>query len=350
SLADEIHGRLRTAMISFQNVPPVLRAGRPWHISLPPASNPSCRPQSLTLDDGFLGITTLYAPSPRDHKVDIVAISGLGGHAFGSFKGKEGEHMWLRDALPYDIKGEGHNNPPARVIVYGYESNLEQRDSFQSIEDLGTAFRSSLLRLVGAGTIRPIIFIAHSLGGLVVKQVGRLTTAHQICSTTLISLSKSKNEDHQKLLQAVYGIAFFGVPHDGMAIGSLRAIVGDGENRVLLESVSNINSQILTQQRRNFPEALGGEGESEVLCFYETRMSPTAVQVEGKWQMTGPSEVLVTKASATHCQPWGDREEHICAINRTHSEMVKFQLGDQDYLNALDHIWCLVRRALSKSR
>jgi len=104
----------------------------------------------------------------------IVAISGLGGHAFGSFKEKGGEHMWLRDALPHDIKGED-DNPLSRVMVYGYESSLQQSDSFQNIEDLGTAFRSSLLRLVGAGTIRPVVFIAHSLGGLVVKQVGRLT-------------------------------------------------------------------------------------------------------------------------------------------------------------------------------
>lgn len=56
-------------------------------------------------------------------------------------------------------------------------------------------------------------------------------------------------------------------------------MVGDGPNRFLLESLGAINSQILSTQRREFHNALGGEGESEVVCFYETRKSPTAIKV-----------------------------------------------------------------------
>lgn len=96
---------------------------------------------------------------------------------------------------------------------------------------------------------------------------------------TLISLSKSKNEEDQRLLQAVYGIVFFGVPHDGMDIMSLIPMVGDGPNRFLVESLSRINSQILSIQQREFESALGGQGDSEVVCFYETEESPTAQQV-----------------------------------------------------------------------
>jgi hypothetical protein len=56
-------------------------------------------------------------------------------------------------------------------------------------------------------------------------------------------------------------------------------MVGDGPNRFLIESVSDINSQILSIQQREFHNALGSEGESEIVCFYETLKSPTAVQV-----------------------------------------------------------------------
>lgn len=61
----------------------------------------------------------------------IIAISGLGGHAFGSFKERDGEHMWLRDALPYDITGESGEHV-ARIMIYGYESNLPNSESFKT--------------------------------------------------------------------------------------------------------------------------------------------------------------------------------------------------------------------------
>lgn len=103
--------------------------------------------------------------------LSIVAISGLGGHAFGSFKERKGEHMWLRDALPRDVTKE---KLITRIMIYGYDSRLTQSDNFQNLEDLGTAFHSFLRRLAIAGTFRPIVFIAHSLGGLIVKQVRTL--------------------------------------------------------------------------------------------------------------------------------------------------------------------------------
>jgi hypothetical protein len=96
---------------------------------------------------------------------------------------------------------------------------------------------------------------------------------------TLISLSKSDDEEDQKLLRAVYGIAFFGVPHDGMDIKSLISMAGDGPNRFLLESIGNQGSQILGIYNRDFPKTLGGRGESKIICFYETLLSPTATMV-----------------------------------------------------------------------
>jgi protein SERAC1 len=67
-----------------------------------------------------------------------------------------------------------------------------------------------------------------------------------------------------------------------MDISSLIPMVGDGPNRFLVESIGRDNSQILSVQQREFNTALGAEGDSEVFCFYETRMSPTAQQVTVK--------------------------------------------------------------------
>ncbi|KAL6405043.1 ankyrin repeat and protein kinase domain-containing protein 1 [Ilyonectria robusta] len=136
-----------------------------------------------------------------------------------------------------------------------------------------------------------------------------------------------------------------------MDTSSLIPMVGDGPNRFLVESISRINSQILGIQQREFHTALGSEGDSEVFCFYETLESPTVHQDEhGNWRMTGATAVLVTKSSATHCRPWESGPEHICAIARTHSDMVKFRPQDHEYDNARETIKGLVQRALSGRR
>lgn len=95
-------------------------------------------------------------------------------------------------------------------------------------------------------------------------------------------LAWSKTEDNQRLLKAIRGIAFFGVPRDGMEIGeigSLIPMVERGPNGGFVGSLSRINSQILAMKRRDFQNALGVEGESEIVCFYETLQSPTAQTV-----------------------------------------------------------------------
>lgn len=190
--------------------------------------------------------------------------------------------MWLRDSLPYDLILPDTDIPMTRTMIYGYESKVSQSENMQNLEDLATALHTSLLALASKSTMRPIIFVAHSLGGLIIKQVSSvhlvyLTKANS--KQTLISLSKSTVEDDINLLQAVRGIAFFGVPNDGMDISSLIPMAGDGPNRFLIESINRINSQILTMQQRGFYKALGEEGEAEIICFYETVESPTAQKV-----------------------------------------------------------------------
>lgn len=79
--------------------------------------------------------------------------------------------MWLRDSLPYDLTSEINGRPLARVMIYGYESSVPKSESIQNLEDISTSFHNSLLALANAPVTRPIVFIAHSLGGLIIKQV-----------------------------------------------------------------------------------------------------------------------------------------------------------------------------------
>lgn len=194
-------------------------------------------------------------------RVSCVAISGLGGHAFGSFKERAGPHMWLRDSLPSDLTG-------ARVMIYGYDTQLHGSHNFQDLEALGSLLRSGLQTLttqdskhINPKTV-PLIFVAHSLGGLIVKEA-------------IIQMKRDKN--HHALLDSIYGALFFGVPSQGMEITSLIPLVKDQPNQGLLHSLGK-ESQILRSQCRDFTKAFGRQ-DSEIICFFETDMSPTAAKV-----------------------------------------------------------------------
>jgi hypothetical protein len=110
-------------------------------------------------------------------------VSGLGGHAYGSFKERDGPYMWLIDSLPQELKF-------ARIMTLGFDTKLPDSQSTQNVKHLAcflyrhlesiaegvmpweTGGTVSPLPDVQKGRVRlPLIFIAHSLGGLVVKEV-----------------------------------------------------------------------------------------------------------------------------------------------------------------------------------
>lgn len=77
--------------------------------------------------------------------------------------------MWIRDALAEEFPG-------CRLFIYGYDTTMVQSTSHQSILDLGSQLASSIEGLILASTTgsessRSLIFLGHSLGGLVVEQV-----------------------------------------------------------------------------------------------------------------------------------------------------------------------------------
>jgi protein SERAC1 len=165
----------------------------------------------------------------------------------------------------------------------------------------------------------------------------------------------SEGDDLDKAnLRATYGALFFGVPSQGMDISSLVPMVGDQPNRYFLESLGK-ESEILQEQRLRFPKAFDFR-DSEIISLFETQESPTAERVSWstspytnpdtkihiqrgeKWSMTGKPTVLVDSASATHSRPWELEDRYVQAINRSHSDLVKFTKQDEDYEVVLHHL------------
>ena len=102
------------------------------------------------------------------HHYSIVAIHGLDGHRERTWTDEPSGKLWLRDFLPEVL-------PHARIFSWGYDANTTSSTvaSQQFINDHSKSLINHLTthRDIDETSRRPIIFIAHSLGGLVLKNV-----------------------------------------------------------------------------------------------------------------------------------------------------------------------------------
>ncbi|KAK8148548.1 hypothetical protein G3M48_009867 [Beauveria asiatica] len=317
--------------VSIQSLAPRIdgRSGQATAMLDGPVQNANSNETSiiggLQWDTDFYGMTTLFAPPPEDHKLDIIVVSGLGGHAFGSFKERGGSHMWLRDSLPYDITDKVTKRPMARVIVYGHRSHVAHSTTIQGYSDISASFLHSLRPLAAETPTTPIMFIGHSLGGIIIKQA-------------LVCIATSETQHHTlgRLLRATRAIIFFAVPHSGMRIEALIEMTDPSSNGPLISSLSCENSPALQTLRDEFKKLCDKKqnplGDCRFFCFYETERTGTAAKDDaGKWHMNGPKVLAVSIASARYCPQSESDDLCACDIQRTHSDIVKFSRNDDDY-------------------
>ena len=114
---------------------------------------------------------------------------------------------------------------------------------------------------------RPIIFVAHSLGGLVVKQA-------------LVEAAQSNSKHDQSILQSCVGLLFFGVPNRGLNNSNLETLVKNQKNAPFVSSLREGSEllRILHQSMsRAYPKSLKS---CLVASFYESKDTNT-VEVSG---------------------------------------------------------------------
>ena len=82
--------------------------------------------------------------------------------------------FWLKAFIPKDFPG-------VRVMSYGYDAQTVFSQSVATIRDQAIALLNAILdeRSDSTARHRPIIFMAHSLGGIIVKKVVS-TCFHQV--------------------------------------------------------------------------------------------------------------------------------------------------------------------------
>lgn len=100
-------------------------------------------------------------------------VHGLRGSSEDTWKKPGAETPWPRLLLPKDI-------PQARIMTFGYDADIVRWTDPAGTNRIANHARNLLKYLSderdgSESEDRPIIFVAHSLGGLVVENVSRLT-------------------------------------------------------------------------------------------------------------------------------------------------------------------------------
>ncbi|KAL8344433.1 hypothetical protein RB601_004802 [Gaeumannomyces tritici] len=221
------------------------------------------------------GLTVLRVPDTQP-SVDIVFVHGFTGHPYLTWRkcGVQGAQVdaedgaepprklarflqrssaretssvyWPTDLLPSTI-------PDARIMTYGYDTHIRHqvfgpRASQNTIYDIAGDFLVALEAERRGATHRPLIFIAHSLGGIVVKEMLRRS---QGCHS----------HDHlRQATSATIGVVFFGTPHSGADPRGLLLHATERLARTLGVTVSQAvvdtllpSSERLRELRDDFP-------------------------------------------------------------------------------------------------
>ncbi|CAL8581634.1 hypothetical protein XPA_007322 [Xanthoria parietina] len=262
-----------------------------------------------------LGLNVLYEPNDSAPIVDIIFVHGLGGTSQQTWsRNRDLQFFWPREWLPSEPGFE-----QARVLSFGYNAHFASsgRKNMLDIAD----FAKDLLFGMKYGLNRnsqrldigkvPVIFVAHSMGGLVVKK------AHVL----------GQNDDqYRQSIRATSAMLFLSTPHRGTNLAELL-------NRILAVSIFNHSPKhYIAELKRNSP-AIHDINEQfrniaphlNVFSFYETQQ--TAV---------GPRKMMVLEKDSSIL---GYPNEISKALEADHHNVCK-------YTNQQDPNYISVRNAL----
>ncbi|XP_024534607.1 uncharacterized protein LOC9643048 [Selaginella moellendorffii] len=193
--------------------------------------------------------------------VDKTSTTGKGGlvEKIDEQAGREGT-CWPSEWLSHDL-------PRTRLLSLKYKTNFsEWSGATLPLEEISSALLDKLLA-AGVGE-RPVVFISHSMGGLVVKQM-------------LAQAAKDKSRAH--LVDKAAGVVFYSCPHFGSRLADMPWRMG----YVLrpAPSVAELRSgsprlEELNRCIRN----LHYRGTLQVLSFSETKVTPL-VEGYGGWAL-----------------------------------------------------------------
>jgi pimeloyl-ACP methyl ester carboxylesterase len=174
--------------------------------------------------------------------------------------------MWPEDMLPAEL-------PSSRILTFGYDAYVTRLTmvSTNRISNHANDLLSALANVRGSERSHtPLIFVAHSLGGLVTKDA-------------LLKSRNSPDAHLRNIFQSTKGIAFMGTPHSGSSLATWAKLPAKclgifKQTNTNLLSVLETDSEVLVRIQDDFLSLLRsreiGSDAINITCFYETLPLP----------------------------------------------------------------------------
>ncbi|KAI0458926.1 hypothetical protein F5B21DRAFT_372218 [Xylaria acuta] len=243
-----------------------------------------------------------------DAKVDIILVHGLNGEPQKTWTAKNGV-FWPADLLPVSLR-----EARANVLVYGYNADVYSKkhgsnpsDNFiymhaQTLVTSLTHYRKDELT-----SSNPIIWVCHSLGGILVKRALLYSN----------DLRTSQHEDYRSIYVSTYGMVFLGTPHTGSDIATWGTVLQAMSDAVVPRSFFQSESVLLKTLKRD-NETLQNIN-NHFLDVYQ-RFKILMAHENHKTDLKGTKMLVVDATSAGPQLPGVT----YYAIEATHSGMCKF--------------------------
>jgi pimeloyl-ACP methyl ester carboxylesterase len=197
----------------------------------------------------------------------VLFIHGLTGHREKTWTKGEAE-PWPKSLLPRDL-------PTARIIMYGYDADIlrltDKNVGQNTIQDHAKNLINDLCALRKDAIGRPIIFVAHSLGGLIIQDA-------------LQSCTNPNDEIQSDILSSTRGVAFLGTPHAGAdvekfatAVANVVGLVKRPNKKVLKvlnkhsETLARVKDGFHTMVMRRLQDPQGNLNPIELHAFIEEK-------------------------------------------------------------------------------
>ncbi|KAK4034966.1 ankyrin repeat-containing domain protein [Parachaetomium inaequale] len=239
-----------------------------------------------------------YLPNQGNVEIDIIAVPGLGADPSRSFGSETPRGFnWLTD----EREGVRSDIPKSRVLLYHYDSRwLGAQAKEQTIYNVAILLLESIVeKRKGEDEVaRPLVFLAHSMGGLVVAK-----------ALALAAQQRDKIE-YMRIIECFAGCIFFGTPFSGsssQAKAYLLATFLEKVNRAVPNQLLQLldrDRDSLEELRRDFVNLSLREPRAKLVCFYELEATNYLQEKVSGWVpknhfKLGPREIVVTKESAT---------------------------------------------------